>query len=450
MRKAVKWNSAFYGVAGQGWFLSFHVFAKYVKVGFFRGASLRPVPTGASKDKNMRYVDIHEGDDLDNAANGELVETGRRAARLACVVFQSDQMVEDPTRITPFDQPASGNSFRVRLKQITNDLLLLDNHSDLLRAAKQLHELFNAITGVEGCENGIDSQHTLLPSGKAISPKEAGRCVLDYARTTKFLRGIYAALIEARNRFPGETLDVLYAGCGPFAALAIPLATQFSAGHVRFTLLDIHRRSLESARQIFQTCELGEYVWEFIRADAASFRHRSRPHVIIVETMQRALENEPQVAVTRNLAPQLRSGGVLIPEQVTVAVCLCAPIKEFSLLPADLPDGESPEEFAESQRVRIPLGSIMELTAENAAALSDLTQLAPVVVDIPKDVDQDLRLMLQTTVRVFGPVVLTEYEAGMTYPVVLRDLETVGGSRIEFVYSLGTTPGFKFRRIDPA
>ncbi|MGH7586141.1 MAG: DUF1801 domain-containing protein [Gemmatimonadales bacterium] len=67
VRKAVKWNSPFYGVEGQGWFLTFHVFTRYVKVGFFRGSSLRPVPPGPSKDKNTRYLDIHEGDELDEA-----------------------------------------------------------------------------------------------------------------------------------------------------------------------------------------------------------------------------------------------------------------------------------------------------------------------------------------------------------------------------------------------
>ena len=67
VRKAVKWNSPFYGVEGQGWFLSFHVFTRYIKVGFFRGADLRPVPPGTSKDKNMRYLDIYENDELDEA-----------------------------------------------------------------------------------------------------------------------------------------------------------------------------------------------------------------------------------------------------------------------------------------------------------------------------------------------------------------------------------------------
>ncbi len=67
VRKAVKWNSPFYGIEGQGWFLSFHVFTHYVKVTFFRGTSLRPVPPGASKHKDARYIDIHEGDELDEA-----------------------------------------------------------------------------------------------------------------------------------------------------------------------------------------------------------------------------------------------------------------------------------------------------------------------------------------------------------------------------------------------
>jgi hypothetical protein len=71
VRKAVKWNSPFYGIDGQGedqdWFLNFHCFTKYIKVAFFRGTSLRPVPPGVSKHKDVRYLDIHEDDQLDEA-----------------------------------------------------------------------------------------------------------------------------------------------------------------------------------------------------------------------------------------------------------------------------------------------------------------------------------------------------------------------------------------------
>lgn len=65
VRKAVKWNSPFYGVKDQGWFLSYHCFAKYVKVGFFFGTSLMPMPPGDSKQKTTRYIDIYEDDELD-------------------------------------------------------------------------------------------------------------------------------------------------------------------------------------------------------------------------------------------------------------------------------------------------------------------------------------------------------------------------------------------------
>jgi hypothetical protein len=64
VRKAVKWNSPFYGVEGQGWFLSFHVFTRYVKVTFFKGTSLNPPPAGGSA-KEARWIDIHEGEDVE-------------------------------------------------------------------------------------------------------------------------------------------------------------------------------------------------------------------------------------------------------------------------------------------------------------------------------------------------------------------------------------------------
>ncbi len=67
VHKAVKWNSPFYGIEGQGWFLGFHCFTNYVKVAFFRGTSLRPLPPGESKHKEVRYLDIHEDDQLDEA-----------------------------------------------------------------------------------------------------------------------------------------------------------------------------------------------------------------------------------------------------------------------------------------------------------------------------------------------------------------------------------------------
>ena len=78
VRKAVKWNSSFYGMEDGVWFLSFHCFTNYIKVTFFRGTSLRPVPLGESKHKAVRYLDIREGQ-LDEA---QFVDWVKQASQL--------------------------------------------------------------------------------------------------------------------------------------------------------------------------------------------------------------------------------------------------------------------------------------------------------------------------------------------------------------------------------
>ncbi len=78
VRKAVKWNSPLYGVGEEGWFLGIHCFAKYIKVAFFRGMSLKPVPPGASKSKDTRYLNIREDDQIDEALFASWVEQASR------------------------------------------------------------------------------------------------------------------------------------------------------------------------------------------------------------------------------------------------------------------------------------------------------------------------------------------------------------------------------------
>ena len=79
VRKAVRWNSPFYGFEGQGWFFSFHCFAKYIKLTWLRGSSLRPQPPVASKHPDVRYWHIHEGEEIDDQ---QLIEWVRQAGQL--------------------------------------------------------------------------------------------------------------------------------------------------------------------------------------------------------------------------------------------------------------------------------------------------------------------------------------------------------------------------------
>jgi hypothetical protein len=79
LKKAVKWNSPFYCVEDEGWFLSFHCFDRYIKVAFFKGRSLTPLPPGQSRQKDVRYLDIYQDDPLDEAQFADWV---RQAGRL--------------------------------------------------------------------------------------------------------------------------------------------------------------------------------------------------------------------------------------------------------------------------------------------------------------------------------------------------------------------------------
>ena len=78
IRKAVKWNSPFYGIENRGWIISFHCFTNYVKVTFFNGGSLRPMPPGISKHKQVRYLDIREDDPVDSVQFADWLKQASR------------------------------------------------------------------------------------------------------------------------------------------------------------------------------------------------------------------------------------------------------------------------------------------------------------------------------------------------------------------------------------
>jgi hypothetical protein len=322
------------------------------------------------------------------------------------------------TRPSPLDQ----------LRELTSTLLLSDNHQAVLK----IYSLLSGISGV----NVSDSVGTVLPFGEALSPINAARCASDAARTLKFFRGTYAALLDAQQRFTNGPIEILYAGCGPLATLVLPLATQFKADQIQITLIDIHARSLESAQNVIERLGLTDYIRDYIQSDAASYVHPRPLHMVITETMQKALSKEPQVAITVNLAPQLRRGGVFIPERVTVNAYLCDPHKEYIV-------GTSAD--------RIKLGRVFELTAEKAIEVAGTNRnpeanLSAGAMALPKEISVRLKLMLATTITVFDTIVIGEYESGLTHPLWFQDFcGANGGDRIEFKYHFDSNPGFKWQ-----
>lgn len=337
------------------------------------------------------------------------------------------------------------------LKDITNQLLFgEDNPVKLRESATEFHLLLSNITGIADNLIAVDDITTPILSvhGEAISPRDAARCVLDYQRTIKFLRGIYRAILEAQKRFPRQRINILYSGCGPFATLALPLCTQFKEGEISLTLLDAHEFSLNAAQKVFQELGLTNFVRDYIQSDAALYKSDVQPHIVIIETMQMALEKEPQVAITLNLAQQLRDGGFLIPQKIEIDACLAKFKDEFSF------DGAN--ESACLKRNRISLGRLFEISAGNACELRNSIQtdsngvrtLPPRIVEIPYEANEKYNVMLLTKVHVFDEFILDDYDAGITCPMTLYKLGSPKSkTQIEFRYCLNNPVGFRYRVV---
>jgi hypothetical protein len=291
------------------------------------------------------------------------------------------------------------------------------------------------------------AEDSLLPSGVAINPEAAAHCTHDYQRSVVFIRGAHAAINALRARCTDTPLEILYAGCGPFATLLVPLLSRFSPDELNITLLDIHQRSLDSAALVLKNFGLSTHKVTAVQGDACFYKHPDKLHLIIAETMQKSLEQEPQFAVTANLAPQIFAEGVFIPKRIDVNLAL-ANLKEEKVF------YDNSTSLKNGPR-RYPIATLCSLSAENAFAQSHTAkknphtnklELPPTLVKIPLvDSISRLNAALFTRIIVYEHYCLEDYEAEITLPLRCYELEPLsGGEQYIVSYQLGAYPKFNF------
>lgn len=335
----------------------------------------------------------------------------------------------------------------------TDCLLENDDRTAIHEALSSVHSIFSGITGVRGdiLEPAHDGD-TFLNGGVAISPHMAARCLFDPLRTVRFLRGIHAGIHEAMRRFPGERIQILYAGCGPYATLLLPLTTRFAPEQVQFTLIDIHKISIEAVCRIVETLGLQNYIHACVQTDAITYRHPSHIplHLVISETMQAGLRREPQVAIMRNLLPQLAANGIFIPESIRVEACFSSSKDE------DIGLWMHRDELGyplgrERQALRLPLAQIMDLSpaAAQPEGLGQGWEAVPLgVVDVPPRDENFDQFLLMTTISIHGSHAFEPYDCELSFPLRLYELDGAApGSRIQFSYAFGRKPGLEHRFI---
>lgn len=334
---------------------------------------------------------------------------------------------------------------RTELRRITEILLKPeDDYGELVPAIHDLYQLFLTVSNMETGEPCYQ-EHIFLPMGKAIAPHWAGLCIRETMRTKRFIQGVYLGLKSAIGKSAGTPVRVLYAGTGPFATLAIPMTTMFASDLVQFTFIEINPHNLTPLEKIIHGFEAENYITDIIQVDATQFRNPpTRPfQMIITETMQNALQNEPQVAITMNLVKQMEHRPILIPENIDIEAVLLSPKRNNDRMLG----------IIGAESCYRSLGKIFELNHEIHSIATD-TQPYPfpeVELKIPREwVAEYPHLCLFTRIRVFGEAELNPWECSLTQPQKILEINPDNPvERVALRYVLGEKPGFTCRVMEP-
>jgi hypothetical protein len=319
------------------------------------------------------------------------------------------------------------NHLTEQLRTIGNTLLHTQDYALLMDALHELHELCASITGIRASD--VTDQDSYTATGKAISPIKAAHCLMEPERTRHFVRGVYAALNDLEKRFPDEPLRVLYAGTGPYSTLILPLLPLFSPEKLRLQLIDIHADCLDAVAAIYKSCDLEDFVEESYCTDAATFQTGEPPvHLLISETMQNALKREPQVAIMRNLVPQLAEGAVVVPQEITVEAWLLNRSHETRRL---VVPGFVPE--------RTNLGRVFSISKEEL-------NCPGICLDIPVH-DEQKSLHLLTGICVYGDISIGLYACSLTLPHRMPGGEGYSGKTLSFSYIVDGQPRLEYTLV---
>ncbi|MCA9300152.1 MAG: hypothetical protein KDA28_13860 [Phycisphaerales bacterium] len=265
-------------------------------------------------------------------------------------------------------------------------------------------------------------------AGVAITPDMAALCAQDFVRTVAFVQGSFAAIREARQRRPDRPVQVLYAGCGPWCTLALPLMACLDPDVARFELIDLQPRSLALALALIESFGLSDRVSHSEVADAVLYVPVDSPDVVLYELMRAVLDAEPHVAATlhfRDIAPD----ALLVPEAVTID----AELIDVRTLVGE--EGELP----------IPLGCALRVDRTTTAGDGIVTGGT---VRLPDSWARHREPMLVTRISVFGEVTVSEGASGLTIPRPIACYgDSVPGDVLQFSYVLGDDPRLRCETV---
>lgn len=211
--------------------------------------------------------------------------------------------------------------FKEQLRSVAQDILKEgDFHESLAPAISKYHQLLFEMLEIDP-DDEKEKEHIETEKGNAIGTWWAATCVKEVFRTQRFAKALAQAIRDIHCN-EKRTVHVLYAGTGPFAALALPIMLTFQPTEVQFTLLEINQNSYGKLQDLMKRLDLLPYVKESKLADATSYVLKNYDvDIVLSETMNLALFKEPQVSIMMNFERQLGNKALYLPNQIKVALC---------------------------------------------------------------------------------------------------------------------------------
>lgn len=317
-------------------------------------------------------------------------------------------------------------SINKELRDATQLILNCKKEYGLMKnAVDRMYQVFLKFTNIDISDQ--NAPDILLPSGIALAPAPAAHCLLEMTRTAIFLRGINQAIQEKLQQ--KQNLQVLYAGCGPYATLITPLLSLYSADELRVDIIDINEVSLNSAKAVISGLGMDDYIGDYLLEDATEMKLTKDYDIVISETMQATLKNEPQMAIMQNMAQQINSQCVFIPQEIIVD--------------AKLNSGgrRNTETLVLENEKRIELGEILKVNISNVL---DPFEIKKVNLETISGENQ-WELKLYTTIKVFKNHKLTEGNCSLNLPKKIKDFNLESVDEIDFWYDQSIPVKIKHR-----
>ena len=328
-----------------------------------------------------------------------------------------------------------------KLSKITKKIIREELDFYILQnAVSELKQLLETLSNMD-LEAEISSKNIALQNGQAIGPKWAGMCLEDLMRTYKFMKGIHEALKALRIKNPEKPTTILYTGTGPYATLILPFLSLYKPSELQLILLEINPVSIESLKNILKAFDADEYVKAFYHCDASNFNIPSEldADILLVECMQNALRNEPQVAITYNLLPQLKKETILIPENISLFLSLINLEKKNKYQTAT--ENFKAIDFYENSEAVFKLNKEEVFKNDNEFKKEGF-QFPEKESHFSKEQLSNYNMItISTEITIFDTISLKIYESGLTTPLILADLkydQNIIGAKTQ--YTLGANP----------